>query len=236
MNNIKTFLTAEETAQELAHYIKNQINKTPKEYYMAISGGSTPKMLFEALIKIKDSITWNKLKLFWVDERCVPPTHDESNFKMTNESLLSKCALPEENIFRMKGELQPQEGLLDYERLILNVPKNNNLPVFDLIILGMGDDGHTASIFPPDLHLLEIDNPLAIGTNPYSGQKRLTLTGKTIKNAKEIIFHVTGSGKATVLKEILNKENNYKKYPSSEFAFLNNTSWFLDKNATESVN
>ncbi len=231
MSNIKSFNTPEETAKALAEYIKNKINSSSGDFYMAVSGGSTPRMLFTELIAVKDLVNWNKLKLYWVDERCVAPTHEESNYKMTYDSMLSQCALPEKNIFRMKGELNPEEGLLDYEKSISQIPHKNNYPYFDLIILGMGDDGHTASIFPPDLHLIEIDQPLAIGTNPYSGQKRLTLSGKTIKNAKEIVFHVTGNGKASVLDEILNKKENYKNYPSSAFAFEHNTLWYVDKDA-----
>lgn len=225
MNTIKSHKTAKETAKALALYLKDQINKS-SVFHLAISGGSTPKMLFEALASIKVDIAWNKLQLYWVDERCVTPDHAESNYRMTVESLLSKVPLQTDNIHRMKGELKPEEGIIDYQKDIDALPKAKGLPQFDLIILGMGDDGHTASIFPPSKELITIDSDLAVGTNPYSGQKRLTLTGRTIKNAKEVYFHVTGANKAPILKEILNESGKYKDYPS--FYFKSDAQWWVD--------
>ncbi len=226
MNNIKSFSTPQETAQSLALYLKDKIN-TSKTFYLAISGGSTPKMLFEALTNIKTEIAWNKLQLYWVDERCVTPDHPESNYLMTFNSLLSNVLIPKANIHRMKGELTPEDGLKDYEKEMETLPTSEGLPQFDLIILGMGNDGHTASIFPPYKELITVASNLAIGTNPYSGQKRLTLTGRTIKNAKDIIFHITGAKKASVLNEILNKKGDFENYPS--YAFIGEkTTWWVD--------
>lgn len=226
MNQIKSFASPQATALALAKHIKNKVNSAGV-FHLAISGGSTPKMLFEALAATKVEIAWNKLQLYWVDERCVDPTHEESNYRMTFESLLSKVPLPTDNIHRMKGELTPEDGIKDYQMIIENLPKSNTFPQFDLIILGMGDDGHTASIFPPSKELITIESDLAIGTNPYSGQKRLTLTGRTIKNAKELIFHVTGENKACILDEILNEKGNYRDYPSYYFK-EEKTQWWVD--------
>lgn len=231
MNNIKQFDSAQATAQALASHISKEISD--KEiFHLAISGGSTPKMLFEALVDIKEEINWQKLHLYWVDERCVRPTHEESNYLMTKLSLLDNVDLPEGNIHRMKGELSTRLLLEQYLRTINKMPRHNKGPQFDLIILGMGDDGHTASIFPTQMGLITIDNDLAIGTNPYSGQERLTLTGKTIRNAKAVIFHVTGEKKSAILNEILNETGNYKTYPASYF---NNpeTLWYVDNAAME---
>jgi 6-phosphogluconolactonase len=229
MSKIKSYPTAEETSKQLGGYLKSQINKSDI-FHLAISGGSTPKMLFEALTAISDDIDWEKLHMYWVDERCVVPTHDESNFLMTYNSLLKHVPISENHIHRMKGELNSEGGLLDYQSNIASLPKKNGLPQFDLIILGMGDDGHTASIFPPEKELITVESDLAIGTNPYSGQKRLTLTGRTIKNATEIIFHVTGANKAKVLSEILNDKGNYINYPS--YYFLGDkTTLYLDNKA-----
>jgi 6-phosphogluconolactonase len=233
MNTIKSYPTAKETAQSLATFLKDKINAS-NTFYLAISGGSTPKMLFEAMTAIKVEITWRKLHLFWVDERCVAPEHEESNYRMTFENLLSNVPLPEDNIHRMKGELTPEEGLVDYQKDIDGLPKAKGLPQFDLIILGMGDDGHTASIFPPSKELITVESDLAIGTNPYSGQKRLTLTGRTIKNATKLIFHVTGANKAQVLDEILNEKGKFKDYPS--FYFKDDAEWWLDDAALTTDN
>ena len=230
MSSIQKHSTPEKTATALANYIKNLVNKKENSFYLAVSGGSTPKMLFHELTVLKDEIEWEKLQLFWVDERMVPPTHKESNFKMTRAFLLEKVPIPELNIHRMKGELSPTDALTDYREEINKVPFENGLPKFDLIVLGMGDDGHTASIFPPDMHLLKAEQSLAIGTNPYSMQKRLTLTGKAINNASEVIFHVTGKNKAPVLDKILHKKGNYLNYPAVHIDNAN-TSWYIDESA-----
>lgn len=226
MNNIISFPTAKETAKALAISLKDKINAS-STFNLAVSGGSTPKMLFEALTAIKVEIAWNKLQLYWVDERCVAPEHEESNYLMTFDSLLSNVPLFEDNIHRIKGELSPKEGVADYAKEIDYLPKVNGLPQFDLIILGMGDDGHTASIFPPYKELITVDEDLAVGTNPYSGQKRITLTGRTIKNAIEIIFHVTGENKSDILDEILNETKSFKDYPANYFKG-DTTTWWVD--------
>lgn len=228
MKNIKIFSSAEATAKALAKYLKQQINASTT-FNLAISGGSTPKMLFQALSQIKTDIAWSKLQLYWVDERCVGPENKESNYRMTYENLIKNVPLPEENIHRMKGELSPKEGVEDYQKEINGLPKSKQLPQFDLIILGMGDDGHTASIFPPSKELISIESDLAVGTNPYSGQDRITLTGRTIKNAKEIIFHLAGSNKAKVVEEIILDKGNSKDYPS--YYFKDDASWWMDADA-----
>ena len=226
MNKIKSHTTAQEAAKTLASYLKDQINASDT-FYLAVSGGSTPKMLFQALTAIKVEIAWNKLHLYWVDERCVAPEHEESNYLMTFKSLLSNVPLSEDNFHRMKGELSPEDGLVDYDTEMNCLPKAHGLPQFDLIILGMGDDGHTASIFPPSKELITVESDLAIGTNPYSGQKRLTLTGRTIKNAKALIFHITGENKASVLDEILHEKGQFESYPSFYFKG-EKTTWWVD--------
>jgi len=228
MKTIKSFSTAEKTAEALAGYLRHKINNN-SSFYLAVSGGSTPKMLFEALTAIKVEIAWNNLQLYWVDERCVAPEDNESNYRMTYDSLLKNVPLSEDNIHRMKGELKPEEGVIDYQKEIDALPQANGLPQFDLIILGMGDDGHTASIFPPSKELITIESDLAVGVNPYSGQRRITLSGRTIKNAKETIFHVTGEKKAQVLAEILNETGNYQDYPS--YYFKDQAIWWVDEAA-----
>lgn len=229
MNRIKTFTTPEDTAKALAKYLKRLINEN-ENFYLAISGGSTPKMLFDALVHIKTDINWKHLHLFWVDERCVPPTHAESNFLMTKSALLDNVVLSTNNIYRVLGELPPEEAIENYQIQIDQVLTENDLPAFDLVILGMGDDGHTASIFPPEKDLITVEKDIAIGTNPYSGQKRVTLTGRTILNAQRIVFHVTGANKATIVDEIIHQKGCYLDYPAHYFN-VEKTEWYLDKAA-----
>lgn len=229
MANIKTYNSPQKTAEALANYLKEAIN-AGNTYHLAVSGGSTPKMLFEALVEISEQIDWYKLQLYWVDERCVAPTHEESNYLMTYDSLLKNVPLAEAHIHRMKGELAPDDMLKDYQSIIDTLPKATELPQFDLIILGMGDDGHTASIFPPEKELITQATDLAIGTNPYSGQKRLTLTGRTIKNSKAVFFHVTGKNKAKVVSEIMGKNDDFETYPAYYFND-EETVWYTDEDA-----
>ncbi len=188
---------------------------------LAVSGGSTPKLLFELLAKKENSkrVLWENLQLFWVDERCVPPTDKESNYLMTYESLLKHVPLKEEQIHRIKGEAEEVgEEAKRYTDLVCSLlVQENSLPIFDVIILGLGDDGHTSSIFPTEMHLLEEAIPYMPATNPYSGQKRVALTGQTILKAKRLLFHSVGEGKKEVLQEIISQDLKSQNYPSAYF-------------------
>ena len=140
-----------------------------------------------------------------------------------------------ENIFRIKGENDPQKEVISYNNKLMNsLQLKDNIPVFDLIILGLGDDGHTASLFPHEFLKFRDINECLIATHPTSGQKRISLSEKIINNAKEVIFHVTGSGKKYVVEEIINQKGSYKSYPGS---YINpkssNLSWYLDFDAAE---
>ena len=230
-----------ETPADTAHAIAELILKLSKgkakkslPLNIALSGGSTPKLLFEVLVKnYIDSLPWHALRLFWVDERCVPPTDAESNYGMTYNSLLQNVPIAEKNIFRMQGENPPQNEALRYQQLLeKELPARNGFPVFDLILLGMGDDGHTASIFPNNMALLESTAAVSVGAHPVSGQKRITLTGKTINQADEVVFFITGKSKARILKQIINSEDGCEKYPAYHVhAFNEDVKFYLDKDA-----
>lgn len=206
-----------------------------KKCSIAVSGGSTPKALFQLLAEedYRTTIPWDAIRLFWVDERCVAPTHPESNYGMTYDALLQYAFIPAENIFRMKGEEIPGNEAVRYAKLLHQLlPARNGMPVFDLILLGMGDDGHTASIFPDQMHLLETDKPVEVATHPVSGQKRITLTGSVINEALQLVFMVTGSGKASMVSTIVEKTEEAKKYPASYVCNqAGKTEFYLDKPA-----
>src|SRR5690606_20512735 len=122
---------------------------------------------------------WTRVHLYWGDERCVPPNDNESNYKMTVDHLLSKIDVPEENVHRIYGENIPKEEAIRYSEVLKSrLPQFEGVPQFDLIILGMGDDGHTASIFPYNIHLWDSGNVCEVAVHPDSGQKRITITGK----------------------------------------------------------
>ena len=235
-----------ETPQDLADSMASELKKIfdvvllkKSKVSIAISGGNTPKLLFQTLAdNYKNKIEWARVNIFWVDERCVPPESDESNFGMTYKSLLSEINIPERNIHQIEGENIPYDEAERYAGVLRNnLRLNNNLPQFDIILLGMGDDGHTASIFPDQMYLLNSDNYCEVAMNPYTGQKRITLTGKVINNSDRIYFMITGNNKAKVLKEILEKENDYMKYPASHISEdKGQLKWYIDKDAAALLN
>lgn len=233
MNNINIFKSAQEAAQNFAEHFIKQARQSTK-FSVALSGGSTPKLLFDWLAEnYSDPALWQNIHLYWGDERCVSPDDDESNFKMAKKHLLDKIDIPVQNIHRILGENNPVDEVKRYAgELLENLPVKSELPVFDLIILGLGDDGHTASIFPNQMELLTSDNICEMAEHPISGQKRITLTGKVINNAREIAFLVTGENKKQKIFEIINKTGNWKNYPASHINSANgNLSWFVDKAA-----
>ena len=229
--NINIYKTKEELSDNLSDYIiNNHMNSS-----IAISGGSSPKILFKTLsekLKIKTNID---TKFFWVDERCVSPDSEESNYKMTKENLFRYNIFKPENIFRIKGENDPEKELVEYNRILKkNLKLENNIPKFDLIILGLGEDGHTASLFPHEFLKFRNKEECLIATHPNSGQKRISLSEKIINNANEVIFYVPGSGKKYVVDEIINKRGNFNSYPASYIKPVSGKlSWYLDFDASE---
>lgn len=224
-----------DTKADLAHaFAQKLINLTAQQdkVTLALSGGSTPQAIFDVLAQTYvDKIEWKKLTFFWVDERCVAPTHPDSNYGMTHRHLFSKLPIETHQIFRVKGELKPEEALIDYEALLnKEVKMLNGLPCFDLTILGMGDDGHTASIFPHEIDLWHSPRICTIGHHPQSGQARVSLTGRTINHSREIIFMVTGAGKTDKVYELFTHAPQVKQYPVS-LVDVNKSLWWLDKEA-----
>lgn len=148
---------------------------------------------------------------------------------MTVDHLLSKVDVPEENVHRVMGELDPKEACEKYDHLLNEkLPQVEGLPQFDIMLLGMGDDGHTASIFPNEIQLWNASGNCVVATHPQSRQKRVSLTGQLINHAKEIYFLVTGEGKAEKLDEIINQKPGYEAYPA---ALVINPFWLIDKDA-----
>ncbi|HEY6915084.1 MAG TPA: 6-phosphogluconolactonase [Paludibacter sp.] len=239
--NLHIFETTEETAHAVAEVIlvkAKEKNKKSLPFNIALSGGSTPKLLFTLLVnEYADQMPWHILRLFWVDERCVPPTHAESNFGMTYNSLLKHVPIHDYNIFRMLGEDDSEKEAQRYEGLLdAQLVKKNGIPQFDLILLGMGDDGHTASIFPDNMGLLHAEQTVAVAVHPTSGQKRITLTGNVINHAEQVIFLVTGLAKSTVLRQIFKREPDFKNYPASYIhSQCGAASFYLDKAAANEL-
>jgi 6-phosphogluconolactonase len=176
---------------------------------VAISGGSTPKRLFQLLADTSlpyfAAVPWEKLFLFWVDERCVPPDNDESNYRMTSEAMLAHVPLPASQVFRMEGELDPDLAASRYEATIRTAFRleGAETPTFDLVLLGMGDDGHTASLFPHTDALNEMARIAIANHVPQKDTWRITLTWPVIDQGREVAFLIQGKDKATVLHDVL---------------------------------
>jgi len=207
---IKVYRAADELAASLAADFQNVVNDAAKrndDIYIALSGGSTPALFFQKLASspYRENIAWQNVHFFWGDERCVPPDHPESNYGMTKKHLLDHTSIPDENIHRIVGENDPETEVNRYVSEILQLlPVNQHgWPEFDWILLGLGDDGHTASIFPGADVLEERTNICAVAAHPETGQKRITLTLPAINHAKRISFLVTGENKAKIVAKVL---------------------------------
>jgi len=233
--DIRVFPAIEPLAEEFARILVDQVTRVADQGYfsIALSGGSTPAKILRHLAgNYAETIDWSKIRIFYGDERCVPPESDESNYKMSRNSFLDNIKIPEENIFRVKGESDPESEAVRYgEVLAANVDVESGYPRIDLVMLGLGDDGHTASIFPGDEKALQSTNVCEVAIHPQSGQKRITLTLPVINNARGIIFLVTGSGKAEMAMNILQLPDAsmypawYVKPTDGEMI------WLLDKEA-----
>lgn len=187
---------------------------------IAISGGSTPKAMFTLLADpagpFLKSVPWEKLDLYWVDERCVSPTDAESNYRMTNEAMLSKVPLAAERVHRMEGELDPEVAASRYESTLRNTFKleGAETPTFDLILLGMGDDGHTASLFPHTEGINELSRLVIANHVPQKDTWRITLTWPVINQGRQVAFLIEGQEKAQILHEVLQGPYDVETKPS----------------------
>jgi 6-phosphogluconolactonase len=200
---------------------------------VAISGGSTPQTAFKLLADpagpYANSIPWSKLQLFWVDERCVGPESPESNYGVARELLLSKVPIVPENVFRIEGELEPEIAASRYESTLRNVLKleGAETPAFDLLMLGMGPDGHTGSLFPNTEGLNEMGRLVIANHVPQKDVWRVTLTWPVINHGAEVVFEVEGAGKAEVLAEVLVGQRDPERLPSQLIRPANGKLLFL---------
>lgn len=205
-----------------------------KRFAVAISGGSTPRRLYMLLGSdaYRHQVDWQHVHLFWADERCVPKEDEASNFRTAFDTLLSKVAIPDKNIHRIKGEEVPDKAARDYEEEMRRFFGESERPRFDLIILGMGEDGHTASLFPGSKSLDETVR-LAIPVYLEESQKnRITLTLPVLNDADQILFLVAGPSKAAVLFEILGDGEKRKRFPAGMIRPTHGTmTWLVDHEA-----
>ena len=240
-----SFSTMDEMADAVCNIFRNHIaelNLRKEQINLAFSGGTTPELFFEELAanqrNPETTTDWSRIHIFWVDERCVPPSHQDSNYRMTRDLLLSALKLRKNQIHRIHGEDDPQKEVVRYEKEIRTVfHQPAGIPVFDWIFLGMGEDGHTASIFPDRLDLLESPSFCAVSHYARSDQYRVTLTGPVIMHARRISFLVAGANKSLVIRQIMLNEPVAKRYPAFHIRPVNgDMDWYLDASAANQLN
>ncbi len=228
----------EELATEGAKLFRDASEQAVAEqgrFSVALSGGSTPSQLFRQLgASYRKKIAWDRVHLFWSDERCVPRDHEQSNFRLAYDELISRIWIPSENVHRIKGELRPEEAAYYYEAE-MKKHFNEDLPAFDLILLGVGSDGHTASLFPGSEILREKQRLALPVFSDTALHWRVTLTLPVLNSAKRVIFLISGRSKAGIVSSLINNKEN-TAYPAAMVRpAAGNITWLLDRDAASGL-
>lgn len=235
---IKIFKNNDAISEEIASMLLNLVKKSQdKNIHIALSGGSTPKAVFKYLTeKYGTKLNSKQFHFWWGDDRCVEPENNDSNYKWANNLWLRPIGISHKNIHRIYGENLPKDEAIRYsEEIKQHIPFANGLPQFDFMLLGLGEDGHTASIFPHQPELLSSDKICEVAFHPDSGQNRITITGRVINNSKLIVFLSTGANKAQKVKEIIN--GKLPNLPASHIIPANGKLvWLIDKDASSKLN
>lgn len=237
MINHKIFPTADAVVESLANDMK-AYSELGRPVHISLSGGSTPKMLFKLLASdaYATSIQWQNLHFWWGDERCVVPDDAESNYGEANTLLFSQIDIPAGNIHRILGENEPQAEAQRFAQEMTDViPSESGTPVFDWILLGVGADGHTASLFPGKTNY-DDENLSVVASHPESGQLRVSKTAKVLEAAKRISYLVLGAGKAEIVYEIHTTPAEDLPYPAAKIqSTTGETEWYLDSDAAAKI-
>lgn len=208
---------------------------------IALSGGTTPVTLYAALAQppYRDRIDWHRVEWFWSDERAVPPDHPDSNYRLAHAKLLKPLGVSGERIHRMPADAEDlSRAACDYEQLIRHiVPANEaGIPLFDLVLLGIGTDGHTASLFPGSTALAEQNRLVLACQMPGSNAWRMTMTYPLLRAARQIVFFATGAGKAPILARIFSQEVVPAELPAAGLRDADaQVTWILDADAARLV-
>jgi len=214
---------------------------TKDAFYVAVSGGHTPKRFFQLLAEVPKAkfLPWHKIHLFWVDERYVPPNSPSSNYKLAADTFLGKVAIPQQNIHRIPTEYDDiREAAHCYEDIIREVfgLKENQVPAFDLIVLGMGVEGHTGSLFPDSYVPFDMENLASVVYFLDEKFNRITLTHPVLCAASHLVVLVSGKEKAGILKEVLTSEPDEVRYPIHVlWPILDKVTWLVDSDAAKAI-
>lgn len=216
---------AERIATAAAHAIGEQ-----GRFSLALSGGGTPRPAYELLAQepYRSRIDWQKVRIFFGDERCVPPDHPQSNYRMANEALLSRVPIPAGNLFRMRGEIDPHQAAVEYGQMLKSEFGDTGL---DQVLLGLGPDGHTASLFPGTEALGETRHRCVANFVAKLDAWRITLTAPFLNLSRSVLFLVAGADKAKTVAQVLEGPPDPQRLPAQLIQPAGRLTWLLDSGA-----
>jgi 6-phosphogluconolactonase len=210
-------------------------------FAVALSGGETPRALYKLLARqqFSQKVPWRRVHLYWGDERCVPPEHEHSNYGMAWDAFIRHVPIPAENVHRMRGEDPPEEAAQAYDRELRGLAAQSkprvDIPVFDLVLLGLGADGHTASLFPHS-DALTVEDRFAVATEAPDGSSRLTVTAPVLNAARRVWFLVSGAAKAGMVAEVIEGLRVPRAVPAQGVSPVHGTlTWLLDAAAADEL-
>jgi len=238
-HTVLTCHTEKDLFEAAAQFICDKAPSSPtpaSSFSIALSGGSTPRGLFRLLAAepYRSRCYWPAFKVFWGDERCVPPDHPDSNYLMAQKTLLDHVSIPPQQIFRMEGECKPEEAALNYEHVIQEQVSRGNqeFPRLNLVLLGMGQDGHTASLFPGTTALQETQRIVVANWVEKLHSFRITLTPPVLNAAQEVLFLISGKDKAPAVQAVLEGPKQPQVYPSQLVSpSWGHVTWIMDQAA-----
>lgn len=203
---------------------------------LALSGGNTPRAMYAHFADASHaSLEWDRIHLLWGDERCVPPDHPRSNFGMARDAFISRIPIPASNVHRMYGELPPERAAAEYRDGLRDL-FGEGMPRIDIVHLGVGNDGHTASLFPFDPVLDETDDTVCVTRQPDTGESRITLTPAVINAAERVDFLALGADKAAIVRTVLHGEHDPARVPAQCVRPADGTVvWTLDAAAAQQL-
>ncbi len=239
--NVRVFPDTETMSRSAVELVIEKIREAVLErdiFYFCLSGGGSPKRLYELLAEpsASDQIPWAKVHVFWGDERAVPPDHPDSNYRLADQALLSRVSLPQGNIHRMPAERRPlSDGATEYEmelKRVFKLEHGQGLPQFDLTLLGVGTDGHTASLFPHSPALGESERWVVSVRPPQTAAptaERLTLTYPIISASRLVVFLAAGENKRSVVSSIFNTPDQAAGcFPAARIRAEGQIFWYVD--------
>jgi len=231
MKSVRVFADSEAMAEEIArnwHHCALAAAKAKSVFSVVLSGGTTAAKVYHQLASPVwiNKIPWDIVHIFWADERCVSPVSEESNYQTICHALLDHVPIPENNVHRMKGEEEPEEESIRYAREIKDhmTLRGQQDTFFDWVLLGVGADGHTASLFPGQEKILKSSSLCEVASHPETGQTRITLTPSAIQRSASITYHVIGQGKSNIVSALVAESPQCENYPAAHIP----GEWYLD--------